>query len=109
MLSTHQVDDVTAICSSVVVLLAVGCALPGRPAELGALAAGKVWRAQERDESAELSWRSGNGAWRHIGAKPPPGVELAAATPEDGYLLLAGSVGSERDDVDGHPRSRAQR
>jgi ABC-2 type transport system ATP-binding protein len=109
VLSTHQVDDVTAICNSVVVLLGGRVRFTGTPAELGALAAGKVWRAQHRDENAELSWRSGDGAWRHIGTQLPPGVELAAATPEDGYLLLSGSVARERDAAEGRRRSRGLR
>jgi ABC-2 type transport system ATP-binding protein len=95
VLSTHQVDDVTAICSLVVVLLGGVVRFTGTPAELGALAANKVWRAPTRDEHAELSWRSGDGSWRHIGAERPPGAEPVAATAEDGYLLLAGSGATE--------------
>ena len=92
VLSTHQVDDVIAICSSVVVLLGGRVRFTGTPAGLAALAAGKVWTAAVRDEGAELSWRSGDGVWRHVGAEPPPGTQPAAATAEDGYLLLSGAA-----------------
>jgi ABC-2 type transport system ATP-binding protein len=93
VLATHQVDDVTAICSSVVVLLAGRVRFTGTPAGLAALAAGKVWTADARDETAELSWRGGDGRWRHIGTAPPPGAQHVTATAEDGYLLLSGAAG----------------
>jgi len=93
VLSTHQVDDVTAICSSVVVLLAGRARFSGTPGELAALAKGKVWAAATRDASAELSWRAGDGSWRHIGPEPPSGANLVTSTVEDGYLLLSGSAG----------------
>ena len=92
LLSTHQVDDVTAICSSVVVLLAGRVRFTGTPGELAALAAGKVWAADARDTGAELSWRVGDGSWRHIGSESPSGAHLVPATAEDGYLLLSGSA-----------------
>jgi ABC-2 type transport system ATP-binding protein len=91
VLATHQVEDVTAICSSVVVLLGGRVRFTGTPAGLAALAAGKVWTAEARNETAELSWRAGDGSWRHIGTTPPPGAQRVQATAEDGYLLLSGA------------------
>jgi ABC-2 type transport system ATP-binding protein len=93
LLATHQVEDVTAVCSAVVVLLAGRVRFSGTPAELAALAGGRVWLAADRDGSAELSWRSGDGNWRHIGEQPPNGAELVAPTAEDGYLVLSGAAG----------------
>jgi ABC-2 type transport system ATP-binding protein len=93
VLATHQVEDVTAICSSVVVLLGGRVRFTGTPAGLAALAAGKVWTAEARDQTAELSWRAGDGSWRHIGTTPPPGAPRARATAEDGYLLLSAASG----------------
>ena len=61
----------------------------GTPAELAGLAEGKVWLAAERAADAHLSWRTGNGAFRHIG-EAPPGGQLVTPTVEDGYLLLLG-------------------
>ena len=98
----------TAICSSVVVLLAGRIRFTGTPAELAALAAGKVWEAPARDEAAELSWRGGNGSWRHIGTEPPPGAQPVVAAAEDGYLLLSGAVG-RGGDGEGRRSSRRAR
>jgi len=92
LLATHQVEDVTAVCSAVVVLLAGRVRFTGTPAELAALATGRVWLAPDRDPAAELSWRAGDGRWRHVGAAPP-GAEIVAPTAEDGYLVLSGAAG----------------
>jgi ABC-2 type transport system ATP-binding protein len=91
LLATHQVEDVTAICSRVVVLLAGQVRFDGTPAGLAERAAGQVWVAEARDRSAELSWRAGDGRWRHIGHQVPAGAEPVRATAEDGYLLLSGT------------------
>jgi ABC-2 type transport system ATP-binding protein len=108
ILSTHQVDDVTAICSSVVVLLAGRVRFTGPPARLAALADGKVWAAGSRDDGAELSWRAGDGSWRHIGAEPPAGARQVTATAEDGYLLLTGAVSRTEDDTAAPWRGRGR-
>ncbi|HMG63490.1 MAG TPA: ATP-binding cassette domain-containing protein [Streptosporangiaceae bacterium] len=92
VLATHHADDVAAICSSVVVLLDGRVRFSGTPAELAGLAAGRVWRAAERQAGAELSWRTGDGQWRHIGHEPPPGAAVVPPTAEDGYLLLSGGA-----------------
>jgi ABC-2 type transport system ATP-binding protein len=91
VLATHQVEDVTAICSRVVVLLAGRVRFDGTPAELASQAADQVWLADARDASAELSWRAGDGSWRHIGHERPAGAQTVQATAEDGYLLLSGA------------------
>ena len=93
LLATHQVEDVTAVCSAVVVLLGGRVRFTGAPAELAGLARGRVWLAPDRDPAADLSWRAGDGRWRHIGAAPPPGSEIVAPTAEDGYLVLSGAAG----------------
>jgi ABC-2 type transport system ATP-binding protein len=92
LLATHQVEDVTAVCSAVVVLLAGRVRFCGTPAELAALARGRVWLAPDRDARAALSWRAGDGRWRHIGPAPA-GAEIVAPTAEDGYLVLSGAAG----------------
>jgi ABC-2 type transport system ATP-binding protein len=89
VLSTHQADDITAICPRVVVLLQGQVHFAGTPAELAATATGQVWAADERDGRAYLSWRGGDSRWRHIGANPPAGAELVTPMAEDGYLLLS--------------------
>lgn len=94
VLSTHQADDIAAICPKVVVLLRGRVRFAGTPAELAATAAGRVWVAASRDGRAHLSWRGGDNRWRHIGDSPPAGAELVAPTVEDGYLLLSGAAGA---------------
>ena len=64
------------------------------PTELAGTAAGRVWAADERDGHAHLSWRGGDGRWRHIGEQPPDGAELVTPTVEDGYLLLSHAAGA---------------
>src|SRR5215469_8031812 len=94
VLSTHQADDIAAICPQVVVLLQGQVRFAGTPAELAAAAAGHVWTAAERHPSAHVSGRGGDGRWRHIGDSPPAGAEPVAPTVEDGYLLLSHAAGT---------------
>src|ERR1700678_3640201 len=94
VLSTHQADDIAAICPKVIVLLQGQVHFAGTPAELAATAAGQVWAAGERDARAHLSWRGGDNRWRHIGDRPPSGAELVAPSVEDGYLLLSQAAGA---------------
>jgi ABC-2 type transport system ATP-binding protein len=90
LLSTHQTEDVAALCGRVVVLREGTLAFDGTPAELAGLARGHVWVGDHRD-SATVSWRTGDGAHRHIGAAPP-GAEVVVPTLEDGYLTLFGQA-----------------
>jgi ABC-2 type transport system ATP-binding protein len=89
VLSTHQADDIAAICPYAVVLLQGRVCFAGTPADLAATAAGRVWAADHRDERAHLSWRGGDGRWRHIGEHQPAAADLVTPTVEDGYLLLS--------------------
>ncbi len=98
LLSTHQTDDVAALCQRVVVLLDGAVRFAGAPADLAALAEGRVWLALERDARARLAWVTGEGTVRHIG-DPPAGADLVAPTVEDGYLLLAGPTPTEPEAV----------
>ena len=94
MLSTHQADDIAAICPRVVVLLDGRVRFTGTPAELAATAAGRVWTAHQRDGGVYLSWRGGDSLWRNIGDQPPDGARVVTPTVEDGYLLLSAAAGS---------------
>ena len=89
LLSTHQTDDVAALCQRVVVLLDGQVRFAGTPGSLAGLASDRVWLAGERDPRAELAWVTGEGRIRHIG-DPPAGAQLVDPTVEDGYLVLAG-------------------
>ncbi|HXO24731.1 MAG TPA: ATP-binding cassette domain-containing protein, partial [Streptosporangiaceae bacterium] len=86
VLSTHQADDIAAICPQVVVLLEGRVQFAGTPAGLAGTAAGQVWAADERDSLAHLSWRGGDGRWRHIGEHCPAGAELVPPRPPGGQL-----------------------
>ena len=89
VISTHQTEDVAALCARVVVLDHGRVRFDGTPRDLAHLAEGKVWLADERAPGAHLSWRTGDGTFRHIG-EPPDGGRLVTPTVEDGYLLLLG-------------------
>ncbi len=89
VLSTHQTEDVAALCERVIVLYGGRIHFDGSVAELVASAAGRVWLAADRHPLARHAWRTGSGMWRNVG-DPPPDVELAEPTLEDAYLLLVG-------------------
>ncbi len=91
LLSTHQTDDVAALCNRVVVLLDGAVRFAGAPSDLAALADGCVWISIERDPTAQLAWITGEGMVRHIGT-PPAGADLVTPTVEDGYLTLTGAT-----------------
>jgi ABC-2 type transport system ATP-binding protein len=89
LLSTHQTEDVAAMCPRVVVMLDGRALFEGTPRALTDVAAGRVWLSSDRSPAARLSWRNADGAHRNIG-EAPAGAELVAPTLEDGYLLLVG-------------------
>jgi ABC-2 type transport system ATP-binding protein len=88
LLSTHMTEDVAALCSRVVVLNEGQVQFNGDITELADKARDRVWLAGSR-EAARLSWRTGEGIYRHVG-EPPAGAELVDPTIDDGYLLLIG-------------------
>ena len=98
LLSTHQTEDVAALCPRVVVMLDGAALFEGTPQELTDVAAGRVWLAAERCPGARLSWRNADGAHRNIG-DAPAGAELVAPTLEDGYLLLVGERAFAEDEA----------
>jgi ABC-2 type transport system ATP-binding protein len=89
ILSTHQTEDVAALCPRVVVMDEGRALFDGSPRDLAEVARGRVWMARERAMDAHLSWRTGDGMHRNIG-NAPDGAELVDPTVEDGYLLLVG-------------------
>jgi len=90
LLSTHQTEDVAALCHRVVVMHEGVIHFDGSPGELAERARGQVWLAEDRHPHARLSWRTGDGRHRNIG-EAPVGAELVEPTIEDGYLLLVGA------------------
>jgi ABC-2 type transport system ATP-binding protein len=98
LLSTHQTEDVAAMCPRVVVMLDGRALFEGTPRELIDVAVGRVWLSSERSLAARLSWRNADGAHRNIG-DAPSGAELVAPTLEDGYLLLVGERALAEDEA----------
>jgi ABC-2 type transport system ATP-binding protein len=95
VLSTHQTEDVAAVCSHVVVVQHGKALFTGTPVELAEHARGRVWVDSDHDPRAFAGWRVGAGHYHHIG-NPPDGAELVDPTIEDAYLLLLGpQAGSE--------------
>ncbi|GIG20211.1 ABC transporter ATP-binding protein [Cellulomonas chitinilytica] len=90
LLSTHQTEDVEALCDRVVVLDRGRVRFDGAVTDLVATATGKVWLADGPDPSARASWRTGTGRHRNVGEGAPAGAEAAEPTLEDAYLLLLG-------------------
>ncbi|MGZ8598020.1 MAG: ABC transporter ATP-binding protein [Actinomycetota bacterium] len=89
ILSTHQTEDVSALCQRVIVMLDGQVLFEGTPRELTQVADGRVWLADDRAAGARLSWRTADGAHRNIG-EAPSDADLVAPSLEDGYLLLVG-------------------
>lgn len=89
VLSTHQTEDVAALCHRVIVIDQGRVRFDGTTAALAEQADGRVWAAPEPDPSARLSWRTGTGEHRLIG-DPPAGATLVEPSIEDAYLLMIG-------------------
>lgn len=89
LLSTHQTEDVAALCHRVVVIDAGRVLFDGTPDAMIDAARGRVWVSDQPDPRARLSWKTGLGHHRLIG-DPPPGATLSEPALEDAYLLLIG-------------------
>ena len=88
VVSTHQTEDVAALCDRVVVLDSGRVRYDGQVTELVGRAAGRVWLADAPDPVASASWRTGTGRYRNAART---GVEHVEPSLEDAYLLLRGS------------------
>lgn len=87
ILSTHQTEDVSALCNRVLVLASGRLIFSGSPGDLQKAAQGNVWLGASREPGAIAGWATGTGLYRHVG-DPPADAECAQATMEDGYLLI---------------------
>jgi ABC-2 type transport system ATP-binding protein len=90
LLSTHQTEDVGALCERVVVMLGGRVAFDGTPGGLAGRAAGRVWLTPQAPSGAAVYWRNADGLYRVLGERPAGG-ETVPPTIEDGYLLLLGA------------------
>jgi ABC-2 type transport system ATP-binding protein len=89
LLSTHQTEDVAALCERVIVLVEGSIRFDGTPEAMSGTAQGRVWISTQPGEESMVSWRTGDGKYRHVG-EPPPHAALVKSTIDDAYLLLAG-------------------
>ena len=90
VLSTHQTEDVAALCERVVVLDRGRVRYDGAVTDLVDRAAGRVWLADQPDPAATVSWRTGTGRYRNVAAQARDDVEHVEPSLEDAYLLLRG-------------------
>ncbi|MGW2156940.1 ATP-binding cassette domain-containing protein [Nonomuraea sp. NPDC001699] len=89
LLSTHQTEDVAALCERVIVMNRGRVVFQGTPGELATVASGQVWISDAPPHDSRLFWRTADGRYRTLGAGPR-GAAPAAPAVEDGYLLLLG-------------------
>jgi ABC-2 type transport system ATP-binding protein len=89
LLSTHQTEDVGALCERVVVMRQGRAIFDGTPRGLADLAAGQVWLSADPPIGGQVYWRNADGDYRTLGAQPPNG-EAVRPSIEDGYLMLLG-------------------
>jgi len=92
VLSTHQTEDVAALCERVIVLEGGRVRYDGPVTDLVRQAAGRVWLADEPDPAASVSWRTGTGRYRNVGTRVRDGAEHVEPSLEDAYLLLRGGA-----------------
>jgi len=92
LLSTHQTEDVSALCDRVVVLDAGHVRFDGAVSELLATANGQVHVGPEESIGAVHAWRTGAGRLRSVGGEPRPESTPVEPTVEDAYLLLRSRV-----------------
>ena len=88
VLSTHQTEDVAALCDRVVVLDRGVIRFDGSVPELLATAAGRVHIGPTPTEGAVHTWKTGNGLVRSVGGRPVAGSTAVDPSVEDAYLLL---------------------
>lgn len=87
LLSTHQTEDVAALCERVVVMRQGRVLFDGTSGALAAVAKGRVWVSDQLPADARHYWRTGDGRYRILD-DPPGGTELVSPSVEDGYLLV---------------------
>jgi ABC-2 type transport system ATP-binding protein len=88
LLSTHQTEDVAALCDRVIVIDNGQFRFDGSVPELLALASGRVHVGPEPAKNAVQIWRTGTGLIRSVGGSPGLGHASAEPSVEDAYLLL---------------------
>lgn len=88
IISTHQTEDVAALCDRVIVLDDGAVRFDGTVADLLATADGLVHQGAEATVGAIQTWRTGTGLIRSVGGRAAADAERVTPTVEDAYLLL---------------------
>ena len=88
LISTHQTEDVSALCDRVIVLDAGQVCFDGTVPELLATAAGRVHQGGSATLGAVQTWKTGTGLIRSVGGQPNSESSAVDPTVEDAYLLL---------------------
>ena len=88
LISTHQTEDVSALCDRVLVIDAGAIRFDGTVPELLATAAGRVHLGPTATAGAVQTWKTGTGLVRSIGGQPAPDSSAVDPSVEDAYLLL---------------------
>ena len=88
LISTHQTEDVSALCDRVLVIDAGAIRFDGTVPELLATAAGRVHLGPTANTGAVQTWKTGTGLVRSVGGQPAPDSSVVDPSVEDAYLLL---------------------
>ena len=88
VISTHQTEDVSALCDRVLVIDAGAIHFDGTVPELLATAAGRVHLGPTASPGAVQTWKTGTGLVRSVGGQPAPDSSVVDPSVEDAYLLL---------------------
>jgi ABC-2 type transport system ATP-binding protein len=88
LISTHQTEDVSALCDRVLVIDAGVIHFDGTVPELLATAAGRVHLGPTASPGAVQTWKTGTGLVRSVGGQPAPDSSVVDPSVEDAYLLL---------------------
>jgi ABC-2 type transport system ATP-binding protein len=90
-LSTHQTEDVAALCDRVIVFDAGAIRFDGSVRDLLDTAVGKVHVAPVASAGAIATWKTGTGLVHSVGGTPPADAQSLDPSVEDAYLLIRGS------------------
>jgi ABC-2 type transport system ATP-binding protein len=88
LISTHQTEDVSALCDRVLVIDAGAVCFDGSVRELLATASGRVHLGPTATRGAVQTWKTGTGLVRSVGGQPAPDSSVVDPSVEDAYLLL---------------------
>ncbi len=88
LISTHQTEDVSALCDRVLVIDDGVIQFDGTVPELLTTATGRVHLGPAATIGAVQTWKTGTGLIRSVGGQPAPDFSVVDPSVEDAYLLL---------------------